>query len=81
MNLAAAPPGPPNHPAPAAQEPPRADGATVAPPPAAAAAGREIVITMLPNGKLVLDVYAELLPAAAPGTLFIDCSTIDVADA
>jgi 3-hydroxyisobutyrate dehydrogenase len=40
-----------------------------------------VVITMLPNGKLVLDVYAELLPAAAPGTLFLDCSTIDVADA
>ena len=36
---------------------------------------------MLPNGKHVLDLYAELLPAATPGTLFIDCSTIDVADA
>ncbi|WP_280510740.1 NAD(P)-binding domain-containing protein, partial [Nocardia farcinica] len=68
-------------PVPAAQEQARADGATVVATAAAAAAGREIVITMLPNGKLVLDVYADLLPAAAPGTLFIDCSTIDVADA
>jgi 3-hydroxyisobutyrate dehydrogenase len=41
----------------------------------------EIIITMLPNGKLVLDAYAKLLPAAAKGTLFIDSSTIDVASA
>ena len=38
-------------------------------------------ITMLPNGKLVLDVYDQMLKAAAPGTLFIDSSTIDVASA
>jgi 3-hydroxyisobutyrate dehydrogenase len=43
----------------------------------------DIVITMLPNGKLVLDVYEAggVLAAAAPGTLFIDSSTIDVASA
>ncbi|MFE3542603.1 3-hydroxyisobutyrate dehydrogenase [Nocardia sp. NPDC059177] len=68
-------------PVPAAQDQARADGATVVVSAAEAATGRDVVITMLPNGKLVLDVYAELLPAAAPGTLFIDCSTIDVADA
>ena len=68
-------------PVPAAQEQARKDGATVVDSAAAAAAGRDVVITMLPNGKLVLDVYADLLPAANPGTLFIDCSTIDVADA
>ncbi|MDO3649879.1 3-hydroxyisobutyrate dehydrogenase [Nocardia mangyaensis] len=68
-------------PVPAAQEQARADGATVVATAAEAAVGRDVVITMLPNGKLVLDVYAELLPAAAPGTLFIDSSTIDVADA
>ncbi|MFF2087260.1 3-hydroxyisobutyrate dehydrogenase [Nocardia sp. NPDC058176] len=68
-------------PVPAAQEQARADGATVVATAAEAAADRDVVITMLPNGKLVLDVYAELLPAAAPGTLFIDSSTIDVADA
>jgi 3-hydroxyisobutyrate dehydrogenase len=43
-----------------------------------AAANQEVVITMLPNGKLVLDVYEDALKAAAPGTLFIDSSTIDV---
>ncbi|NKX86829.1 3-hydroxyisobutyrate dehydrogenase [Nocardia coubleae] len=68
-------------PAPAAQERARADGATVMTTAREAAVDRDVVITMLPDGKLVLDVYAELLPAAEPGTLFIDCSTIDVADA
>ncbi|WP_328687841.1 3-hydroxyisobutyrate dehydrogenase [Streptomyces phaeochromogenes] len=48
-----------------------------------AAAGADAVITMLPVGRHVLSVYQEegLLAAAAPGTLFIDCSTIDVANA
>ncbi|WP_227998773.1 3-hydroxyisobutyrate dehydrogenase [Nocardia australiensis] len=68
-------------PVPAAREQAREDGATIVDTAAAAAIDRDVVITMLPNGKLVLDVYAELLPAAAPETLFIDCSTIDVADA
>ncbi|UGT65106.1 3-hydroxyisobutyrate dehydrogenase [Nocardia asteroides] len=68
-------------PVPAAQEQARTDGATVVPTAVEAVAGREVVITMLPNGKLVLDVYADILPAAEPDTLFIDCSTIDVADA
>ncbi|WP_281202000.1 3-hydroxyisobutyrate dehydrogenase [Nocardia harenae] len=68
-------------PVPAAQEQARADGATVVPTATEAVAGREVVITMLPNGKLVLDVYGDILPAAEPDTLFIDCSTIDVADA
>ncbi|MGW6696415.1 3-hydroxyisobutyrate dehydrogenase [Nocardia sp. NPDC055049] len=68
-------------PVPAAQEQARADGATVVATAVEAAVDRDVVITMLPNGKLVLDVYAELLPAATPGTLFLDCSTIDVADA
>src|SRR5690606_36985979 len=38
----------------------------------------EVVITMLPAGRHVLEVYADIAPAAAAGTLFIDCSTIDV---
>src|SRR6195256_3547861 len=41
----------------------------------------EIVITMLPAGEHVRDVYlgdAGVLAAAAPATLFIDSSTIDV---
>ncbi|MEU2078480.1 3-hydroxyisobutyrate dehydrogenase [Streptomyces sp. NPDC013489] len=48
-----------------------------------AAAGADVVITMLPEGRHVLALYQDegLLAAARPGTLFIDCSTIDVADA
>ncbi|WP_432251736.1 3-hydroxyisobutyrate dehydrogenase [Streptomyces sp. HNM1019] len=41
----------------------------------------EVVITMLPAGRHVLGLYGEILGLARPGTLFIDCSTIDVADA
>ncbi|MGK5728030.1 3-hydroxyisobutyrate dehydrogenase [Streptomyces sp. URMC 124] len=47
------------------------------------AAGADVVITMLPVGRHVLALYGGegLLAAARPGTLFVDCSTIDVADA
>ena len=39
----------------------------------------EIVVTMLPAGKHVRDVYEkDVLPNAGKGTLLIDCSTIDV---
>ncbi|WP_326586387.1 3-hydroxyisobutyrate dehydrogenase [Streptomyces sp. NBC_01294] len=50
---------------------------------ASAAADADVVITMLPAGRHVLALYREdgLLAAARPGTLFVDCSTIDVADA
>ncbi|MFF3837615.1 3-hydroxyisobutyrate dehydrogenase [Streptomyces sp. NPDC001930] len=49
----------------------------------AAAAEADVIITMLPAGRHVLALYRDqgLLAAAKPGTLFIDCSTIDVADA
>ena len=48
-----------------------------------AAAGADAVITMLPAGKDTIAVYAKagVLEAAAKGSLFIDCSTIDVASA
>jgi 3-hydroxyisobutyrate dehydrogenase len=48
---------------------------------AEAVKGAEAVITMLPAGKHVLEVYREIAPLAAAGTLFIDCSTIDVESA
>jgi 3-hydroxyisobutyrate dehydrogenase len=48
---------------------------------AEAATGREAVITMLPSGAILGSVYAEIVPAAAPGTLMLDCSTVDVASA
>ncbi len=38
----------------------------------------DIVITMLPAGEHVLSVWNEVVPHARQGTLFIDCSTIDV---
>ncbi|MFE0100429.1 3-hydroxyisobutyrate dehydrogenase [Streptomyces sp. NPDC059009] len=41
----------------------------------------DVVLTMLPAGRHVLALYDGLLAAARPGTLFVDCSTIDVADA
>ncbi|WP_280119040.1 3-hydroxyisobutyrate dehydrogenase [Streptomyces albofaciens] len=62
-----------------------AAGAGVAPADSAAAAvaDADVVITMLPAGRHVLALYEDggLLAAARPGTLFVDCSTIDVADA
>ena len=49
---------------------------------AEAASGVDIVLTMFPAGQHVLDAYrGYLLEAAAPGTLFLECSTIDVAQA
>jgi 3-hydroxyisobutyrate dehydrogenase len=41
----------------------------------------DIVITMLPAGEHVRAVWAEALPSAKRGALFIDCSTIDVTSA
>jgi 3-hydroxyisobutyrate dehydrogenase len=43
-----------------------------------AVTGADAVITMLPAGQHVSAVYQEVFEAAAPGTLMIDCSTIDV---
>ncbi|PAL22147.1 3-hydroxyisobutyrate dehydrogenase [Sphingopyxis sp. GW247-27LB] len=49
---------------------------------AEAVTGAEAVVTMLPAGKHVASVYeADVFPNAAPGTLLLDCSTIDVATA
>lgn len=46
---------------------------------AEAVKGAEIVVTMLPAGKHVREVYEkDVLPNVAKGTLLIDCSTIDV---
>ncbi len=46
-----------------------------------AVAGADVVITSLPNGQIVKDAYAAIIPAADPGTLLIDTSTIAVDDA
>jgi 3-hydroxyisobutyrate dehydrogenase len=42
------------------------------------AKGTDIVITMLPNGDIVEEVYDNIIDEFAPGTLFVDCSTIEV---
>ncbi|RMH51486.1 MAG: 3-hydroxyisobutyrate dehydrogenase, partial [Alphaproteobacteria bacterium] len=57
------------------------EGVTPAADAVAAARGRDAVITMLPDGAALRAVYAQILPAAAPGTLMLDCSTVDVASA
>src|SRR5205085_3044110 len=50
----------------------------------AACVGAEVIITMLPTGKEVRDVYlgqGGVLASAADGALLIDCSTIDIESA
>ncbi|RAJ71254.1 3-hydroxyisobutyrate dehydrogenase [Streptomyces sp. Amel2xB2] len=61
----------------------RESGVEAAPSAARAASDADVVITMLPEGGHVLALHREqgLLETARPGTLFVDCSTIDVADA
>ncbi|KDF00836.1 3-hydroxyisobutyrate dehydrogenase [Mycolicibacterium aromaticivorans JS19b1 = JCM 16368] len=56
-------------------------GVTVFDAGAAAVSEADVVITSLPNGAIVKACYAEALPAATSGTLFIDTSTISVDDA
>ena len=47
----------------------------------ACVAGADVVVTMLPAGAAVLSVWRDVMSAAAPDALLIDCSTIDVASA
>jgi 3-hydroxyisobutyrate dehydrogenase len=59
-----------------------AAGCTRAASAADAVAGADAVVTMLPAGSHVAAVYAsEVFGNAAPDTLLLDCSTIDVATA
>jgi 3-hydroxyisobutyrate dehydrogenase len=78
---------------PAALDAARAHGITTAGTAVDAVAGAAVVLTMLPSGKHLLDAYRGtpgepgqhsqpgLLAAAAPGTMFLDCSTINVDEA
>ena len=43
-----------------------------------AAREQEVVITMLPNGKVLKEVVEAILPTMPRGTCFIDCSTVDM---
>jgi 3-hydroxyisobutyrate dehydrogenase len=61
-----------------------ADGGKAAASLPQAVSGQDAVITMLPAGRHVDQVYlgeGGILAAVEPGTLLIDCSTIDVATA
>jgi 3-hydroxyisobutyrate dehydrogenase len=68
-------------PVPASKEAAAAKGAQIFDTGGEAAGEADVVITSLPNGAIVKAVYDEVLPAAKPGALFIDTSTISVDDA
>jgi 3-hydroxyisobutyrate dehydrogenase len=46
-----------------------------------AASEAETLITMLPNGEILLSVMEEVIPVTPKGALLIDCSTVDVESA
>ncbi|WP_163850289.1 3-hydroxyisobutyrate dehydrogenase [Pseudooceanicola aestuarii] len=54
------------------------EGVTDAPDAESAARDRDVVITMLPNGAILRAVADQILPGMAAGTVFLDCSTVDV---
>jgi 3-hydroxyisobutyrate dehydrogenase len=66
---------------PASCEHARAEGARIAGSARDAAGQGEVIVTMLPAGRHVLSVWEDILPAARPGALVIDSSTIDVESA
>jgi 3-hydroxyisobutyrate dehydrogenase len=67
--------------APASRQASAQDGIQIAASAKATVEDADVVITMLPGGEHVLSVWNEIVPLARQGTLFIDCSTIDVASA
>ncbi|MEL7097928.1 MAG: 3-hydroxyisobutyrate dehydrogenase [Pseudomonadota bacterium] len=58
-----------------------APGVSAAATAAQAAQNADIVITMLPNGAILRDVAADVLPAMKAGATLVDCSTVDVESA
>ena len=58
-----------------------AEGVTAARNLESAVAGMDVVITMLPNGSILRQVAAQVLPLMERGSLFMDCSTVDVESA
>jgi 3-hydroxyisobutyrate dehydrogenase len=41
----------------------------------------DVVITMLPNGEILRSVADEIIPSMRKGSVFLDCSTVDVESA
>jgi len=72
---------------PAALDAAREHGVPIAASAAQTVTGADVVLTMFPSGQHVLDAYRGgdgepgLLAAAAPNTMFLDCSTINVDEA
>ena len=64
--------------APASLEAARTAGVAVAGSALDAAEGAEVVVTMLPAGRHVVEVWTQLSEALPAGTLLIDSSTVDV---
>ena len=58
--------------------PAQVEGVSMVPTAQNAASGRDVVITMLPDGAILRQVAAEIIPSMAAGCGFIDCSTVDV---
>ncbi|MET9181972.1 NAD(P)-dependent oxidoreductase [Kitasatospora aureofaciens] len=58
------------------RSPGRADGLTEAASPAEAVAGADVVVTMLSDPQAAAEVAGRFTPALAPGTLWIDMSSI-----
>ena len=54
------------------------EGVTTVASAAEAAKGADVVITMLPNGKILRAVAEEIHPAMDKGAVHLDCSTVDV---
>ncbi len=54
------------------------EGIVMAASPTEAVAGADVVITMLPNGAILRAVALQILPVMEPGTLFLDCSSVEV---
>ena len=58
--------------------PAKVEGVSMVPTAQDAASGRDVVITMLPDGAILRQVAAEIIPSMAAGCGFVDCSTVDV---
>ncbi|NVK32503.1 MAG: 3-hydroxyisobutyrate dehydrogenase [Gammaproteobacteria bacterium] len=56
----------------------KVEGVTAVANEANAATGADVLITMLPNGDILRDVAAKVIPVMSAGAVFMDCSTVDV---
>ena len=57
------------------------DGVRKAQDPLDAVRNADVVVTMLPNGTILRDVAAQVIPAMKAGAVLCDCSTVDVESA